>query len=544
MTTLRVPGTSGPMQITLSTATPLFILGRNGTGKSALIHAFKTQLASHVVYLPGTRSSVFEGEGLSLTSSGSRQLKLNLHTWDNSPDTRWRITPGANRNEKAVYDLMMAEVQYKTDYANVISQGGDTSAAVEKLQTKNSPLDKANLVLEQANLPVRMVVNGGELKAKQNGNIYAFARMSDGERTALVLIAEVIAAADGAVFLIDEPELHLHRAIAVPLVLALVRMRPTCEFIVSTHEIDLPAEVPGSKVLIVRSAIWNAEGSVSSWDIDIIDDAEAIPEDLRVDLLGSRRKILFTEGTDTSLDRRMYAVLFPKISVRSKTGCREVIKSVDGVKATIELHRADAYGLIDNDGMSTDQIIAYKARSIYALSVFAIESLYYAPELMRAIALRQAETAAADKTTQAILAQNYLEEAKTRGVAAITQGDRVHHLASRIAERQIRDSLTNLVPTREAIIAGYAGHIDVSIVSPYPVELIRLQELAAAKDLDGIIARYPVRETGALDAIAKALKFPSRADYEAAALARVSSDRLLLNTMRNKLASLSTELMS
>ena len=61
--------------------------------------------------------------------------------------------------------------------------------------------------------------------------------MSDGERSALVLIAEVVAAAAGSVFLIDEPELHLHRSIVVPLIGSMIRENPASTFIVSTHEL-------------------------------------------------------------------------------------------------------------------------------------------------------------------------------------------------------------------------------------------------------------------------------------------------------------------
>lgn len=230
--------------------------------------------------------------------------------------------------------------------------------------------------------------------------------------------------------------------------------------------------------------------------------------------------------------------------MRPKESCGEVIKSVAGVKATAELHRAEAYGLVDNDGMSTAQVTDHQARGVYALPVFAVESLYYAPELMRMIALRQAETANAGSAEQVDLAQGYLDEAKARGVAAVTQGDRVQHLASRIAERQLRDSLTRLLPTRAAMVAGHAAPVTISLPNTYPEELARLQAFVEARNLDGIIARYPVRETGALDAIAKALKFQSRADYEAAALARVSSDKTLLKRMQDKLAPLSIELMS
>ena len=58
-------------------------------------------------------------------------------------------------------------------------------------------------------------------------------------------------------------------------------------------------------------------------------------------------------------------------------------------------------------------------------------------------------------------------------------------------------------------------------------------------NLHGIIARYPVRHSGILAAIAKALKFPGRTVYETAAVARISPDETLRDELLIKLAPLS-----
>lgn len=168
------------------------------------------QKGSYVVgAAPGqsaSRPSYFDNESLSLTPASRRNLEQNLRSWDASPDTRWRSFSGTSRNEKAIHDLQAAETQYKIDAANEIKIDGAKSAAVARLQSNNSPLDRVNALLAQANLPISMLIDGGELRAKQSGAIYSFARMSDGERAALVFAAEVVAAPDGAIFLIDDPE--------------------------------------------------------------------------------------------------------------------------------------------------------------------------------------------------------------------------------------------------------------------------------------------------------------------------------------------------
>ena len=75
--------------------------------------------------------------------------------------------------------------------------------------------------------------------------------MSDGERSAALIAATVLTVKPETVLLIDEPELHLHRAIIEPFLLALFKQRTDCAFVVSTHEIALPMAHPDARVLMV-----------------------------------------------------------------------------------------------------------------------------------------------------------------------------------------------------------------------------------------------------------------------------------------------------
>ncbi len=538
MTDFQVPGPNTPSALTVDLGRPLFLVGRNGTGKSALVHRIQQEGGRRAIYLPGSRTSIFDGEGLSLTPSSRRALADNLVSWDNSPDTRWKNISGNQRNEKAVHDLNAAENQYKGDWANKIANSVDTSAAVAKLQSKVSPLDKVNLLLEQSNIPVRMLMERGELRASGGGNTFSFARMSDGERVALILIAEVIAAEPGAIFVIDEPELHLHRSIVVPLIAALINTRPDCEFIISTHELDLPGSVFASRVCIVRSVKWGSNGNVEHWDIDVVDQTQDLPEELVTDILGSRRRVLFTEGSDVSLDVPMYSVLFPKVSIRAKGGCKEVQRAVSGIRSTTSLHHTEGFGLIDNDGMSSQQITDYQKESIYALPFFSVESLYYDSDVVRAVAERQAATLAAKEDDQAALVATYLGDLTSGVTTAAGKAGTPEHLAGRVAERQVRDALIAQMPKRDDLIAASSVAFQLSGHSTFPAELSRFNGLLAAQDVHSIIARYPVRHSGILAAIAKALKFQSRANYEAAAIARISSDQALRDTLLAKLAPL------
>lgn len=87
---------------------------------------------------------------------------------------------------------------------------------------------------------------------------------------------------------------------------------------------------------------------------------------------------------------------------------------------------------------------------------------------------------------------------------------------------------------------GASPTIRISGQSAYPRELARFQAMLAAGNLHSIITLYPVRHSGILGAIAKALKFQSRSDDEATTVARISSDETLRDALLIKLVPLST----
>lgn len=526
----NIPTGPGAVSLEIKTGQAIFILGRNGTGKSALVHRLNMSLGSSVIYMPGSRPSYFDQDSLAMNASTRKAYDVNKVNWDASPDTRIRPIAGTTRNEKAIHDLQSAENQYLTAATDDIKINGAESASIKKLQSNQSPLDRINSIFAQANLPIETMLAQGELRAKQAGAIYSYARMSDGERSALVFAAEVIAATTGSIFLIDEPELHLHPSIVVPFLKALIVERPDCGFVVCTHALELPENSSGSKIVLVRGCQWLHENPYY-WDVDILESIELVPEEVRVDLIGSRRKILFIEGTKSSLDQPLYSLLYPTVSVKFRESCRDVIQAVDGLRSVNTLHRADAFGIIDNDGMSDEQRINFETKGIFPLHVFAVESLYYCAEVLEAVASFQAQNRGLDKT-------EFLESAKNVALTSLNNASTKEHLAYKIVERQIRDKILLEIPSRETIIAMGAQNINLSFSSPYFKEFEILSSFLTNKNLDAIIARYSVRESQVLNTLAKSLLFINRSDYERVALMLIRNSIELRNSVKLKLGTL------
>jgi hypothetical protein len=470
-----------------------------------------------------------------MTPASRLEFTATQKHYDSQPDTRWKSMLGTTRNEKAIHDLHAAETQYKLDAANQIKAEGSNSPAIARLQADKSPLDIVNSLLAQANLAVQLTVAGGELRAMQGGSLYSYARMSDGERCALVIAAEVVAAKSGMVFLLDEPELHLHSSIVVSLIKALILERPDCGFVVCTHQLELPAAVKGGEIVLVRDSVW-IDGKIVSWDVDVIHDSEQIPEWLWIDVIGARRKILFIEGNNkTSLDQPTYALLFPKVSLRPCESCKDVVRAVKGLRDVEEVHRAKAFGLIDHDGMSPENMSNFEDSGIYPLPIFAVESLIYSLEAQAAVAKQQAEISGIDP-------QEMLNAAKDMAIESLKGQGTKEHLASRVAERQMRDQILSQIPTRQQLMVNDCGDLKIPVKSPYPSELARLTALVDASDIHEIVSRYPVRDSGVLNGIVKGLGFNNRENYERAVLRRIGLEANLRDALKQKLGKLAAQL--
>ena len=105
--------------------------------------------------------------------------------------------------------------------------------------------------------------------------------------------------------------------------------------------------------------------------------------------------------------------------------------------------------------------------------------------------------------------------------------------------RLIRNSVESKIPNKSDFVKKPNEEIKIEVKSPYDVEREKFNRLLAGNELDKLIARYPVRNSTALHALAKGLKFDNRDDYEQAVLLQIKLNSTLRNQILNKLNSLS-----
>lgn len=529
-----IPTTAGSgLTVQLDAGQFLFVVGANGSGKSSLMHQFYSAHHAKSRRISAHRQTWFTSNAITLSPEQKRQTESYIKGTDISPEARWKDDYSAQRASIAIYDLIDAENVRARSIAGAVDQGQMDLA--KDLSRKDAPLKVINELLRLSNISIEVSVHQNEqvLASRRGSATYSVAELSDGERNALLIAANVLTVPPGTLLLIDEPERHLHRSIISPLLTLLFSRRPDCAFVVSTHDVMLPLDNPTAKTLLVRGCTYSGNG-VSAWDVDLLDNSEGVDESIKLDILGSRRLVLFIEGDSQSLDAPLYALLFPKASVVPKTTCREVIHAVTGVRGADSLVWVRAFGLIDNDRRSPSDVDQLRQDGVYALPVFSVESIYYHPNLQALVAARHAAVTGSDATS-------LVAKATERAIEVLRP--HVRRLSGRVVEHSLREELERHFPTSKEIAAGKPISVTIDVLAAVDSELSTLNGLLKRKELQAVIEKYPIRETPALGEISKQLGFQGPQQYEAAVRKLLMDNADALAFVRSMFGHLSDELM-
>ena len=518
----------------------IFLLGANGTGKSALIHKLTRDGGAKVQRVDAQRVVGFQTGAISMTAAARKSAESQLRSSASQEQSRYfeSTNYGSQRVSAALFDLIDAEVQRAQRITAAVDEGGDISG----LRAEEAAIARLNRLLHSAQLPITIEAEG--IRAvnarRDNGQPFDVAALSDGQRAALLLAATVLTTETGTLLLIDEPERHLHRAISAPLLRDLFAERPDCAFVVATHEIDLAAEHTEARILLTRNyrpairtvgAPSVAGGNVEAWDLDWLEPGTDLPDELRRDVLGARRRILFVEGSETSLDRALYAVLFPDVSVVPKGTAADVIAATKAMGSEIPIW-LDACGLIDGDERNQAAKDDLLAESVHVLGLNAVEALDLHPVTIAAIAKRQCAVVGGDSAaiTQTAIASAVAKFSEQR--------DR---LCARAIEVAIQNELKSQLPTWRNFLEGDPPPIAVTLGGRLDSERAVFDAAVEAQDLVKLLIRYKVRETGAATAVAYTLSFQNSQSYRSAVRKLLVEDSHVRQTMRNLAPTLATK---
>lgn len=369
----------------------LVIIGANGAGKtrlgtwveqklhgSILVHRISAQKA---LMLPEytTSRSLEQVEQELLYGHFNKGVRVELYNknssrWGNNPDTFL-----LNDYDKLLSTLFAHKVKRDSNYTRLAKE---TKAFI---QIPDSPTDIIEGIWADI-MPQRQVYfDDGKVLVKKDGfPDYNGKEMSDGERVTLYLIGQCLCVPDNSIIIIDEPELHLHCSLMSRLWNKIEEVCPNKLLVYITHDLDFAASRKGA------TKIWIKEfGGNEKWIWEEIPQSDEIPESLFLEIIGNRKSILFSEGEKGGYDDVIYQAVYPNFHVIPRGGCEKVIESTRAMRSLPALHHLQAYGIVDGDYRTSEEINSLESSNIFTLDFAEIENVFCIELLIRLIAENQ-----------------------------------------------------------------------------------------------------------------------------------------------------------
>ena len=384
-----LPGADNSPEEYSTSTNSVIIIGANGSGKSKLGAWIEKSDVQNTHRIGAQRSLEF-GTYIKQMSYEQATNKLISGSDENADnhDNRWKWD-GEKRNYTSSL-LDDYESALSATWAKQIKQESDYVAQCRENDAVEQPhnavpemvIDKLTRIWSSV-FPHRDIhFSDGKVTASFTRNEtpvnYKGRDMSDGERVALYLMCQALGVPDNKTIIIDEPELHLHRSIMNRLWSAIENERQDCLFIYITHDTQFAANHRHSE------KIWVKEFDGTNWTFEKVEKA-ILPEQLLLDIMGNRRKVLFVEGTNDSYDTQLYVNLFNEYYVVPCGGCSKVIEQTKAMRANPQLHDLECYGLIDRDYRCDAEIETLQQDGIHVLDVAEVENLFIVEELLQAV---------------------------------------------------------------------------------------------------------------------------------------------------------------
>lgn len=356
------------------------IIGANGAGKSSLINELRKN-----------NSKINSNEMYVLPAQKLLYFVSNIH--DRNGITRDRYIQDLKEVDLKYNTIALQPFQIEKDFSNTFTKlitflikdyakiATDASRGVEGL-----PLalwDRVERIWNKIFPEITFVLESDErvVEVEKNGSKNSINGLSDGERCILFYIGNVLLAPENSYIIVDEPETFLNAAVYNELWDLLISERPDCQFIFASHNMDFVQSRTNA------TYVWCKEFEAPyNFDYEILEEIQEMPLSLLTEVSGTRKPILFCEGTKTSLDYQIYSKLFSEFCfVKPVQGHKQVIQHTKAYNDLQHIHGNRAFGIIDNDWMDEKSIKEYKDENIIVLPFNEIEMILVDESVVKSV---------------------------------------------------------------------------------------------------------------------------------------------------------------
>ena len=332
----------------------LIVLGPNGSGKTSFANHIKNA-DPHIKVIPASKPLKAVGNIPAIYSTTLINYNQEIYS-------------GGILQENLLQKLIIGLC---TEHDNAAREYYDT-----RIQREKTCYEKTKKIFD-AFFEVKLDNSAFATKhmmAKKNGAApFDFNSMSDGERAAFFYIATVVAAPEQSFIIVDEPENHLNPAIYNKIWDKLIAVRNDCQFIFISHTIDFINARSNYELVKIKNFVHP-----DKFEFEFLGSAlENVPSAIIVDIVGSRKPILFCEGSKNEYDYKLYEKLFGNhYTVIPAGSCLSVKACVEACNMHASTYSIQsAIGIIDSDLKSPGEIESLKKQKVYALKCNEIEML-------------------------------------------------------------------------------------------------------------------------------------------------------------------------
>lgn len=375
MNTLTLPAISSSRPAPkLPEVSQLSIVGGNGAGKTRFMEEL-VRLNSPRAYCISALSASFP-EREENTRPGSIDM-LFRKAAENQPYMR---TDAVSELDKLAYMLFVDEFEYLLS----VKQEG---IAGQNVKLRPTRLDRVISLWERVFPGNRILRTKGTLMfaTAAGADIISLERLSRGEMAVLYYAAAVLYAMPGAVVFVDSPSLFLHPSVLNNLWNSIEELRPDCTFVYNSVDVEFVSSRTSNVCVWVKS--YDAEHH--TWDYEVLPPGN-FHEELFVDLIGTRRPVLFIEGDARhSIDARLYPLVFPDFNVRPLGSCDKVIESTRTFNDLKSMHHLESRGIVDRDRRTDPEVEYLRRKSVMVPDVAEVENIFLLEGVVKTMARRR-----------------------------------------------------------------------------------------------------------------------------------------------------------
>lgn len=376
MNKLILPRISGARDIPmLPDASQLTIVGGSGVGKTKFIEEL-VRLNGERAYCISALSAPFPER-----EESDRPGSIDVLFRERTSNQSYMRADAVSELDKLAYMLFTDEFEY------LLSVKQERLIAGQPVKLNTTRLDKLVTLWERIFPGNRILRTKGTMMftTSSGSDQISVEKLSKSEQTVLYYVAAVLYAMPGAVIFVDSPSLFLHPTVLNNLWNSIEELRPDCTFVYDSVDVEFIHSRTSNVCVWVKSY----DAKMHAWDYELIPPGD-LKEDLFVDIIGTRKPVLFIEGDARhSIDARLYPLVFPDYTVKPLGSCDKVIESTRTFNDLKNMHHLESRGIVDRDRRTDPEVEYLRRKSVMVPDVAEVENLFLLEGVIRGMAKRR-----------------------------------------------------------------------------------------------------------------------------------------------------------